>query len=124
MDDDIKKMLQQGVDKAREGDKDGARKIFEQVLEKDDENTTAWLWLYRVVDDINEKRICLTTVLQLDPNNDRAQRLLVQLDARSSRAKAQSEIIPGVTRSQLRLIILVGVVVVIVVCALVFLHTT
>ncbi len=103
MDEEIRNLLKKGVAAAKQGDHETARKIFEQVIEQDDENVTAWLWLYRVVDDPDEKRICLTTVLQLDPENETAQKLLIKLDTQRKTSRANEEVLPGVTRRQLQL---------------------
>ncbi len=124
MDKELKELLRQGVEAARAGDKDEARRIFEQVVEEDEENIPAWLWMYRVVDDQDEKRICLTTVLRLDPDNERAQKLLDRLDARTKRAKEGEEIIPGISRRQLRIIIIGAAAFIIFICAIIMLIST
>jgi hypothetical protein len=118
---DINALLHEGVEAARAGDKEKARKLFEQVIEKDEENVKAWLLLYRVVDDENEKRICLTTVLQIDPTNEKARQALEKLDAKVQKTKADEEVIPGVTRRQLRLIIGGAAAVVVLILAVVLL---
>lgn len=102
---DNKELLNQGIEAARNGDKETARKLFEEVLENDDKNVKAWMLLYRVVDDITEKRICLTTILQLEPDNEKAREALEKLDAKSAQTKADEEVLPGITRRQLRLIL-------------------
>jgi dipeptidyl aminopeptidase/acylaminoacyl peptidase len=101
-------LLNQGIEAARAGDRDKARKLFEEVLEKNDQNIKAWMLLYRVVDDENEKRICLTTVLQLDPSNQKAREALEKLDAKAQKSKADEEVIPGITRRQLTMMLAAG----------------
>lgn len=118
---DTNDLLNQGIEAAREGDKAQARKLFEQVLEADEENIKAWLWLYRVVDNENEKRICLTTVLNLDPGNEKVRQALEKLDAKAQKSKAEEEVIPGVSRRQLTMIVAGGAVVVVVVILIVVL---
>jgi Tol biopolymer transport system component len=103
-----KELLRQGIEAARAGDKEGARKIFDEVLEEDPENVHAWLWLYRVVDSVDEKRICLTTVLQIDRGNERAQQALARLDARAAQIKGDEEIVPGLSRRQMTYIVAGG----------------
>jgi dipeptidyl aminopeptidase/acylaminoacyl peptidase len=102
---DLNDLINQGIEAARARDRETARKLFEQVVEQDEENIRGWLLLSRVVENIDEKRICLTTVLQLDPDNKRAQQELEELDAKISKTKADEEIVPGVTRRQMRLIV-------------------
>ncbi len=120
MSQDINQLLQQGIAAAREGNNDEARKAFEQVLEVEEENVTAWLWMSRVVDDDNEKRICLTTVLQLDPGNAHAQKALEKLDSKGAEGAVAGEVMPGITRRMLQLSIggLVGLA--IFMCIIVF----
>jgi tetratricopeptide (TPR) repeat protein len=43
-----------------------------QVVEADQENVTAWLWLSGVVDSLEDQEICLENVLALDPANQAA----------------------------------------------------
>ncbi len=75
----MKIFLQKGIETARTGDKETARNLLEQVVEQDQHNEKAWFWLAAVVDDNEEKRICLNNVLTINPQNTRAQRLLEQL---------------------------------------------
>lgn len=114
-------LLNKGVEAARAGDRETARKYFEQVLETDEENTKAWWLLYRVVDNQDEKRICLTTILQLDPSNERARQALAKMDAQAEKTKADEEVLPGVTRRQLRLILGAGALVVLLIVVVVVL---
>lgn len=49
-----------------------ARALLLQVVELDERNIPAWLWLSTVVDRPEEKQTCLENVLTLDPNNKHA----------------------------------------------------
>lgn len=98
--------LRLGIEAAREGDKETARDLLSQVVEEDETNVQAWMWLSRIVDDIDEKRIYLTTILQLDPGNDYAQNALDKLEARAEGKKNKEEFVPGITRKQVRLTII------------------
>ncbi len=97
----IQALLKQGIELAREGNKAEARKLFEQVVELDDQNEKGWFWLASVMESDEEKRICLSNVLLINPGNERAQKLMEQLEARAKKTKADEEVIPGVTRRQL-----------------------
>jgi hypothetical protein len=72
-------LLQQGKEAARAGDKATARVLLEQVVSKDQNSEQGWFWLAAVVDDLTEKRTCLGNVLVVNPNNEKARRLLDQL---------------------------------------------
>jgi hypothetical protein len=66
-------LLQLGIQSARQGQKQAAQMIFQQVLDLDKQNERAWLWMASVVDDRAERMRCLETVLRINPNNARAQ---------------------------------------------------
>ncbi|MBI5958284.1 MAG: PD40 domain-containing protein [Chloroflexi bacterium] len=77
----VETLLKQGIDAARGGDKAAARALLEQVVEQDQQNEKGWFWLAAVTEDLNEKRICLGNVLVINPNNQRARKLLEQLES-------------------------------------------
>lgn len=62
-----------------------ARQALLGVIELDEANIRAWLWLSVVVDDQTEKRICLEKVLALDPANQPARVGLARLDQPATR---------------------------------------
>lgn len=64
--------IQAGVSAYKRGDRKEARRLFEQAVERDAYNEAAWLWLSTVVEDLEERRICLENVLVINPNNLRA----------------------------------------------------
>jgi tetratricopeptide (TPR) repeat protein len=61
--------LRDGIAAARAGQRELARKLLTQVVEHDERNLPAWLWLSGVVDNLEEREICLQNVLTLDPKN-------------------------------------------------------
>ncbi len=76
----IKQLLRQGVTAAKAGDKEKARKLFEKVIEQDKNNEKAWLYMARVVESEEQQRVCLGNVLYLNPDNEKARRLLSRLE--------------------------------------------
>ncbi len=109
----ISELLRKGIAAAREGDKATARDLFQQVVDLDEENEKGWFWLASVVETDDERRTCLENVLHINPDNERAQQILAQVNARARQTVDQEEVIPGVTRSQLTLIIGGGVALVV-----------
>lgn len=97
-------LLRQAVEAIKEGDREAARQFLEEILQEDDENVRAWLLLARVTENEAEKRMALTTVLQLEPDNERARTMLEKLDGALEVAPGDEEIIPGVSRRQFILI--------------------
>jgi tetratricopeptide (TPR) repeat protein len=63
------RMLRDGVAAAKAGQRARARELLMGVVERDERNAAAWLWLSGVVDDLDERGICLENVLALDPEN-------------------------------------------------------
>lgn len=68
--------LRAAIEAARVGEKDKARHLLEQVVEADQGNETAWLWLSAVMDTREERIRCLETALELNPTNQHAQMAL------------------------------------------------
>lgn len=68
--------LRGGIEAAKAGEKDKARRLLEQVVETDQTRETAWLWLSAVVDSREEKISCLETALKLNPANQDAKMAL------------------------------------------------
>jgi tetratricopeptide (TPR) repeat protein len=70
---ELEHLLRQGIAAARAGQKERARKLLLQVIAKEEATEPAWLWLSSVVDDPEERQICLENVLTLNPENAAAQ---------------------------------------------------
>lgn len=109
----IQDLLRQGIEAARSGDKAKARELLQQVVDLDEQNEKGWFWLASVVQTDEERRVCLANVLFINPNNERAQKAMEQIEARSKQKQDAVEVIPGVTRRQLTLIVGGGAVVIV-----------
>ena len=62
---DIQAKLQQGIAVAKAGRKSEARQLFIEVIEADENQLTAWLWLKQLVDSLEDKEVCLKNILTL-----------------------------------------------------------
>jgi len=82
--DDIQSLLRSGIQAARNGDKEVARGIFEQVIRLDARNEVAWLWLASVLENTTDRQMALEKVLSINPNNERAQQALSRIVASPS----------------------------------------
>lgn len=100
----IKDLLREGVEAARAGDKATAREKFEQVTDLDEDNERAWFWLASVVETDEERRVCLSNVLYINPENEKARQMMDKLEAKKRQQADDEEIVPGITRRQLMLI--------------------
>src|SRR5512138_1447294 len=75
-------LLERGISAAITGSRDEARALLTQVIEADDRNEQAWLWMAGLVEDPEDIRTCLENVLHLNPDNVKAQQGLVWLEQR------------------------------------------
>lgn len=117
MDPQHKALLDEALALAKIGDTEQARRLVEQVLEEDETNVRAWTLLYRVTSDKDEKRLALTTILEIDPGNQRAQELLEKLDGKALHT-SEDEVAPGISRQQ---VLMLGGIVGIVLIAVILL---
>lgn len=76
----LEELIQRGIRTAREGNREGARRMFEAVLAVNKREERAWLWLASLADTKDEKRKYLETVLRLNPKNDVALRALAAME--------------------------------------------
>ncbi len=98
----IKKLLKQGIQAAKKGDKVAARVAFEKVLDLDKDNEDAWLGLAIIADDPDEKRIFLDNVIVANPDNPHAQKLLRAMDAAKTQPAAPAASQPSPPVQSLR----------------------
>jgi tetratricopeptide (TPR) repeat protein len=81
-------LLQEGITAAKSGQRERAYDLLRQIVEEDEENTLAWLWLSEVTDSWEDREICLENVLALDPTNETARKGLAwvreQIEASAS----------------------------------------
>jgi Flp pilus assembly protein TadD len=71
---DPNELLQKGIALAKAGRKEEARDILLQVVELDERNESAWLWISGVVDDQEDRAVALENVLAINPANEWAKR--------------------------------------------------
>jgi tetratricopeptide (TPR) repeat protein len=74
--------LRDGIAAAKAGRRGQARELLMRVIEADERNEQAWLWLSGVVDTDEDRLICLENVLTLNPDNVRARAGLKWLQQR------------------------------------------
>jgi tetratricopeptide (TPR) repeat protein len=85
-------LLQAGIAAARSGQDVQARALLMRVVESDEENTLAWLWLSGVVDSLADREICLENVLTLDPNHAAARKGLAWVRKQMAQATLPAEV--------------------------------
>lgn len=67
-----KNLVQRGIDSAESGQPDAAVEYFNQAVEHDQKNCTAWLWLASLSDSNKEKTAYLEKLLSIEPENEAA----------------------------------------------------
>ena len=65
----IESLLEKGIEAARSHEKKRAQEILTHVIELDQYNEKAWLWLSSVVDSQSDKEVCLENALLINPDN-------------------------------------------------------
>jgi len=76
---DIETTLQQAITAAKAGRRAEARHLLEIVLDADQHNEQAWIWMSAVVDSDQERIICLQNVLTINPQNETVRKGLAAL---------------------------------------------
>jgi hypothetical protein len=96
----IESLLERGVEAARAKEKERARSLLLHVIEQDQRNEKAWLWLSSVVETSTDKEVCLENVLIINPDNTYAAMGLHQLRRQPKDAFAPSSVLPRLIRPQ------------------------
>ena len=91
MSEDLQQKYQKAIKAMKSGENLVARDLLNEVIELDEENVDAWVALSKVVDNDDEKRICLTTILQLDPTNSYARTELAKSEAKIEQTASEEE---------------------------------
>jgi Tfp pilus assembly protein PilF len=109
----LEQLLQLGIQTARQGQKQAARMIFQQVLDIDKQNERAWFWMASVVEDPDERMRCLQTVLRINPNNTNAQEQYNRIINRQQSSNSQVLIYGGVVLAILLVLVIFVILVVV-----------
>lgn len=71
--------LNQGITSFRNGNKKLALQFFSEAVKSEPRNEAAWLWLAACVDSVEQKEFCFNKALEINPNNENAQKALAQI---------------------------------------------
>jgi tetratricopeptide (TPR) repeat protein len=90
----VAELLRRGITAAQAGRREEARQLLLHVVELDERNERAWLWLSGVVDSRDDRRVCLENVLAINPGNPHARQGLRHLDQQIVTAPVAEERCP------------------------------
>lgn len=85
--------LQEGIIAVKSGESEKARELLMRVLQTNEHDEQAWLWLSRVMETPEEQRICLENVLVINPSNSAAQAGLAKM-TNASVAASDNQTLP------------------------------
>jgi hypothetical protein len=88
--DRIEALLRDGIAAAKAGNKAQAQENLREVVALDENNEKGWLWLAAVVESEEEKRVCLSNVLVINPGNTKAKDELNTLERTAAIANLKS----------------------------------
>lgn len=66
-------LLAEGIRAAKAGRTARAHKLLTDVVVRDEQNLEAWIWLSRVVENVEDREVCFENILTLDSENEEAQ---------------------------------------------------
>jgi tetratricopeptide (TPR) repeat protein len=95
VDDETRQWLTEGIARAKAGERERARELLLRVVEHDERNAPAWLWLSGVVESLEDRRVALENVLAIEPENALARAGLDWLN-RHSPAPVPSSAVPEI----------------------------
>ena len=87
MDPEIQQLLDEGIASLSIGNKEEARRKLMQVINADERNEHAWLYLSEAVESDEDRQICLENVLTINPANERAETELKALQEKMARGQ-------------------------------------
>jgi Tfp pilus assembly protein PilF len=107
-------LLRMGITTAKNGNKEAARRMFEQVLGEDAKNERAMIWMARLSDSRHERKKWLNRVLEVNPDNAQAQQALARIDYRRSAKENRTLVLFGVLTGVL-VVLAIAIVIIVVV---------
>ena len=96
----VAEWLRKGIAAAQAGDTETAYELLLRVVDVDEYNEQAWLWLSSVVETDADREVCLENVLAINPDNKLAKAGLVHVRAKTTQPPPPLEPEPEQTRPE------------------------
>jgi tetratricopeptide (TPR) repeat protein len=100
----LENLLQLGIKSAKEGNRDSAKLMLQQVLDADKKNDRAWYWMAYIATDKSKRIQYLENALKANPRNQLAQRALKKISTKRS-VQEQRLLVSGIVMVLVILII-------------------
>jgi hypothetical protein len=100
----FKRLMRLGNVAYAEGDYKQAHDSWQQAAMMQPDNEEVWLALLRVLNTVDDRRVCLRNILTINPNNKSAQALLDELigDTQSPNQPPKADVAPGKSHRAIR----------------------
>jgi cytochrome c-type biogenesis protein CcmH/NrfG len=105
-------LLQMAISAAKQNNKNAARLMFRQILSEDKDNERAMMWMAKLAESKEERKVWLQRVLSVNPANDIARDTLDRLSYSRSARDNRVLLIFGVLAAVLIVLAIIIVVVV------------
>jgi hypothetical protein len=88
-------LLQLAINSAKQGNVEGARTLFERVLNEDKRNERALMWMAKLAESKSERMKWLNLVLKVNPENEQAQEAMRSIQYKRSAKENRTVLIFG-----------------------------
>lgn len=88
-------LLQLAITSAKQGNVEGARTLFERVLNEDRRNERALMWMAKLADSKSERIKWLNLVMKVNPENEQAKEALRSIQYKRSAKENRTVLIFG-----------------------------
>jgi Tfp pilus assembly protein PilF len=105
-------LLQMAINSAKQNNRNAAKLMFRQILSEDPNNERAMMWMAKLADSKEERKVWLQRVLSVNPANDLARETLDKLSYNRSARDNRVLLIFGMLAVVLVLLAIIIVVVV------------
>jgi hypothetical protein len=103
-------LLQMAINAAKNGQRDGARVMFRQILSQDKKNERALMWMAKLAGSKKDRIHWLNLAIAANPNNSTARDALAQMDYKEKASQNKILLLGGVA---LAVVLIVAVLVVV-----------
>jgi hypothetical protein len=82
---DFERLMREGRIALNKGDRDLAHELWREAAMLDPYNEQVWVSLLDVLDSLEDRRVCLQNIVEINPLNNQARRMLRAYEARQQR---------------------------------------